>query len=370
MRTRQALTLGTLLGLSCLGQLASGVLASRVHAQEGGVQVTLESVETRVGRPFSDTGLQVSGPVGADFGFAYIRPYWADQDFGLALPGAAGNFINAAGDPDGNFAFVPRLLFNYQITPDGWGVAASGELIDVSGSINRTLEVNGASANLNASINTKVATVNLLEATRTIYLAEWADGAHGPKHAHLVEHLGLEDSVVFFSIGLRYTSVEQVYKSSLQTPANQNSAFLNADQEFIGLGVTSSLQLSKPLNERLVFFLITRGSVLLGENVRTSQATTSIIGNPAASRVANLSDTRTEALPIGELELGLEWGTALTDPPALTGQHRGPLVFVRAGVLGQVYGNVGLLSAGAVAQDFSDQALYVVGVTLLVGIQR
>ncbi len=354
MRSCGATTLSTLMGLA--------LLAADLRAQEA-LQVTLESMDARA--PVPGAGFEVRGPLGIDFGFAYLRPYWPDQDFRLTLPpaGPAGVPILAAGGPEGDFAFIPRLLFNYALTPDEWGVAASGELIDVSGSINRGITVDGTTANLNVSTNTKIVTANLLEATRTLHLADWAE------HADFVTHLGLEETVLHCTLGLRYTSVTQAYKSSLQTPSNQNSTFLNADQEFVGLGLTSSVQINKPLNDRWVFFLLTRGSILLGENVRTSQATTSIAGNAAASRVANISETGTEALPVGELEFGLEWGTLLARPAPL-GQTSGPLVFVRVGVLGQVYGNVGLLSAQATPQDFSEHSLYLVGVTLLVGFQH
>jgi hypothetical protein len=353
--------------------MAHGQVLPRGNGREP-LLVTLESVDNEVpvlgsaggtaSANLGTPGVFGGGPLSFDIGFNYIRPFSSSSAFNVrfpARPGAVQPDLGAAGDLTSDFTFMPRILVGYQVTPDGYGLAVSGEFLNLSGYLDRTLAVGAVAAKLNATSNLTIVYANLVEGMRSI------PGTELNEHCGLVSCLGLDEAVFHMTLGTRYASVEQHYKGTIQVTSSNDASELTADQSFAGFGLTSSLYIHKPVTQSWSVFWGVRGSVLFGRNHKQSSATFAVDGDVATG---NLTEEKTYVVPIGETEFGFEWGTPIKH--SIAGQQAGPLVFLRVGCVGQVIGNVGLLTVDPVAgpgvSRFSNQPLFLAGVGLQAGI--
>lgn len=183
----------------------------------------------------------------------------------------------------------------------------------------------------------------------------------------LFDKLHLRDTTVGLGLGTRYSSIRQIYQGKLLLSNNDNST-VGAQQDFIGFGLTSAVSVIYPLDRGFSLFSNTRGSVLIGPNHKVSTATANVAGSAAPS--ISLEETRTDVIPVGELEMGIEWGKMIGQGQPAQGQVKGTLVWVRAAVVGQIWGNVGFLSATNNQPSFKDRPLYLAGFSLMFGLER
>jgi hypothetical protein len=129
--------------------------------------------------------------------------------------------------------------------------------------------------------------------------------------------------------------------------------------------LTSSLNFILPVHPSWDLFTTLRGSILVGDNNKDSSLSVNLQGQPGVS--TSITQSKTEFVPVGEIEIGTAWTHAFGDvsrpeiPPAL--------FTVRMGLTGQVWGNIGPLSAGS-PQGYQTSNLFLVGAHVMVGLTR
>jgi len=102
-----------------------------------------------------------------------------------------------------------------------------------------------------------------------------------------------------FSAGVRYAHLSQDYSISV-TDAGANLGSVASSQTFNGLGPTLALEAHRQLGSSdFALYGSARGSLLFGTLDQDSSASPVIRGGSSSS---------TDVLPIGELEMGGEWG--------------------------------------------------------------
>lgn len=299
-----------------------------------------------------------------EIGFDYLRPYWTSRDFTLAVPTAnVGSFplLGDVGHVDDHFAMVPHLKYKYNVTDLDFSINASGTFLNLTGHLDREVTNGAATGNLTSNSSLTIVTANLPEVSTRLYYDELFT-----KHSHLYCSM-LDDLVIDVGVGTRYSSIDQSYTGSLTNSAaagvNQSTRY--SHQSFKGIGLTTTLNFSLPVKQDWVFFTNLRGSFLVGDNDKDSTMTVTVAGVPGISNAINQS--RTEFIPIAEVELGTQWGWDLGEHLHDNAPH--PLCTVRLAVAGQFWGGVGPLSAGS-SQGFATSNLFLVGAHIMVGIHR
>jgi hypothetical protein len=318
-----------------------------------------------VGNPVLEAGvLPGIFPAGlhVDIGFEYLRPSFPGRSVRLVVPsGVNGNFATLAGSGDVsyNFGFIPKMNATYQFSDLGLGVSASGELSTIGGHLTRSIDGSGGSANLTASSTINFANANLIEGTLSTTLGRF-------QH---FEDTCLQDTVVLFTLGARYSHLSQDFTASLNS--GDNGSTLTAHQDWDGFGLTSSLSYLHPLEHNFFLYGVARGSVLVGTNNRTSTLSVVVPANPAGSTATKLTDDHTNIVPVGEFEVGVAWGKPLAPQSAeatRAAEVTGPLLWIKAGLVADIWGQLGVLSAPDNNQGFSDSRLLLYGFSVQVGI--
>ncbi len=334
----------------------AGADGALLQAGTGGIH-QLNAGGTAGGRSTSNAG-------NVEIGFDYMRPLWTSRDFTLAVPAAnAGSFplLGNVGHVDDHFALVPRLKYKYDVKDLDFSINASGTFLSLTGHLDRQVTNGTAQGNLTSNSSLTMVTANLPEVSTRLFYDELFT-----KHSHL--HLSmLDDLIIDLGVGTRYSSINQTYTGSLTNTAgagtNQSTRY--SHQSFKGIGMTTMLNVTLPVHQDWVFFTNLRGSVLVGDNDKDSTLTVTVAGAQGISSAINQS--RTEFIPIAEVEMGTQWGWDLGEH--LHGNAPHPLCTVRLAVAGQFWGGVGPLSAGS-AQGFGASNLFLVGAHVMVGIHR
>jgi hypothetical protein len=247
----------------------------------------------------------------------------------------------------------------YQFTDLGLGVTASGELSNIVGHLTRSIDAAGGSANLTANATITFANANLLEGSLYLPLGDYG----------CFEDTCLRDTVLLFTLGTRYSHLSQDYSASLNSGGNGTT--LTAHQDWDGFGLTSSLSYLHPLDGNLFLYGVSRGSVLVGTNNRTSTLLVVVPGSSTASTSTKLTDNKTDLIPVGEFEFGMAWGKPLAPRPAdaVRGAGQtGPHLWIKAGLVANIWGNLGSLSAPDGSQGFSDSRLLLYGFSVQAGV--
>lgn len=313
-------------------------------------------------------GRATDGQGNIEIGFDYIRPLWTTRDFTLAVPDGVGGFplLADAGHVDNRFALAPHLNFKYDVS-DIFAIKATGSFMNLSGHLNRTLTPNNGTAGvLTANSSLTIVSANLPEIATRFFYDELMS-----RRSHLYWSI-FDDMTIDLGIGTRYSSVEQNYTGKLTNtlPGGTNQSQRYSYQNFKGVGLTSSLNFTLPFHERpngerWNAFTNVRGSILVGENNKDSSIAVTLAGMPSVAD--SITQSRTEFIPVGELEVGVEWIHFFGD--ANDANVPRALFSVRMGFTGQVWGNVGPLSAGS-AQGFRTSNLFLVGAHIMVGLAR
>jgi hypothetical protein len=294
----------------------------------------------------------------ADIAFAFLQPHWNNRAVQLTLPAAPGapSIGASAGNLGSSFAFMPNFGLGYLFPNQGYGVAASGEFLSLTGWNRQTINSTAGSALLNVEGGVNIVAVNLVEGTKLMRFG----------NLDCLKDCCFADSTVLFSLGTRYTYTHQTFTASLAS--GNDLANLNATQAFFGFGLTTSGALQCPVSEHFSLYGNARGSFVLGPNNRSSTLSAVTPSNPTASTSAIATQNRTVFLPVGEFEVGLLWGTPLkpTHPPGFG--LVGPSAWVRLGLLAQIWGGLGLLPAAGSGQQFTDGSLYLYGFSVTAGI--
>jgi hypothetical protein len=222
--------------------------------------------------------------------------------------------------------------------------------------LNPTVAVTGGvNDTVDASSSLTLASASVIEGTGLIDLG--ATNCFPDTH--------LQDTLVGFSLGGRYSYVNQNYTATLV--AKDSHATLTATQEFTGFGITGSLNTVSQLPGRFVIYSSTRGAFLIGNNNRTNVLSfTTPAPTPPGT---NVPEKRTQIVSALEWEVGIGYGLDLarvqTNPTPATA----PLLWVKVGCVGQLWGNVGFLHINdAVGNQFSDSSLLLLGFTVRLGL--
>jgi hypothetical protein len=138
------------------------------------------------------------------------------------------------------------------------------------------------------------------------------------------------------SVGVRYADLRQTYAADLFNPGNPALGFDRVERHqretnrFRGAGATISGDMKCCLGGGFALFGNARGSFLFGRSEQ--EATQDFIA--ATTQAFSAEGSRDLFLPVGELELGVEW--------AYNG--RAARWFVQAGLVGQAWWNAGSAS--------------------------
>lgn len=340
-----------------------GAIAQTAIAVPNGVPVRLESASG--GDPFpaaalDPAALQSPAVVTTNVGFSYLRPHWATGGLNLRAA-AAGNsavtIIDPFGDLSGQFGFVPRVDLQYDAASLGFAVAASAQFISLGGNLERTVVTSAGSADLLATSDLTFLIVNIAEIASTVRAADLMGHP-------LFGHFAFEHDTYGLSVGTRYVSVRQAWNASLRT-GDATLASAAATATFAGLGLTTAVSADHPCSERWGLYSNLRGSLLIGPRNRKSVTT----GTDAGGAFSNsLVENTTELIPTAELECGVRY-LAPFDPRRSATDGTGPILSIRVGFVGQCWGKLGLLQAAPGAARFDNRPLYLVGLTLLAGVE-
>lgn len=161
-----------------------------------------------------------------------------------------------------------------------------------------------------ASSELDVYTIDI-EATRTVDFGNWWVNA---------------------SIGLRVGSVEQAYLGQLTDNAGTLLGQIDFEHELRGAGSTMSVYVARSC-VGLTLFGMARGSLLLSEGESTLFAREDL--DLTNSFNTNRTSDRDDLLPIGEIQVGLEWRQS----------YRTHNPFIRAAFESQVWGDAGSASS-------------------------
>jgi hypothetical protein len=300
---------------------------------------------------------------GVDIGFYYVRPLWTFRDFTLAVPAfGARSFplLGDAGHVDDHFAIAPRVDLRYLLDDSNVGLGASGYVYNLNGHLQRQLEFTGGVGNLTANSSFTLISINLAEINVTFTGADLFEGKEG-KQADC-----LDDLLVRLGVAARYASLDQNYTGTLSDSTEGVSVTTRfSTQSFSGFGISGNCDLFLPVGDDWTLYSRGNLSVLVGDNVRRSSLTLDLAGQPGLPNA--ISEDKTQYIPVAELELGVVWAPPMfsdRDPAA-----RPFNLFVKAAAIGQYWGGVGPLSAGS-SQAFRTSDVFLVGATLLVGLER
>ncbi|HKB03115.1 MAG TPA: Lpg1974 family pore-forming outer membrane protein [Gemmataceae bacterium] len=306
------------------------------------------------------TGAVVATGAGGQLfaGFDYLRPFWSARDFTRPVPPgyeSAFPVVADIGHIDSHFTFVPRVQYDYDIPGMDFDVGAAATFLGLSGRYQRDVAATGASAgDVVATYDLTLVSVIPVQAAR-----RFAPGELGG-----YEKAG---SLIDASVGTRYVALDQDYASAAHAAVGGgvNVATRTTSQSFRGFGITAALGWQVPVGDDLAAYLGARGSVLIGDNERSSTATVIAVGRPAFSEA--ISEARTLVVPVVEMEAGLAWGTELGHRLAVG--DPAPELCVRVSLVGQYWGGMGPLSAGS-PQGFRTSDLCLAGVSVQLGLRH
>ncbi|MCI0681007.1 MAG: Lpg1974 family pore-forming outer membrane protein [Gemmataceae bacterium] len=353
MGQRKGQALIAVIAVLLTGLWSAPALGQTVVAPEGQVYLA----------PLDDQALFISDTVTtartfrADIGFDYLQPSFARRSTSLVVPAPmGGSVLGGTDDVANDFAFVPRLNVEYHFDDLGFGIAASGNLLTVSGKLVRNVVSTAGNGNLIVNNSLEIGVANIVEAVKPFDLTGF----------RICDGSCLEDFEFVATIGSRYAHVRQHYDASLTVSngGTANTGSLIANQLYNGFGITSSLTSLYPLTEQLAAYSNVRGSLLIGNDERDSSIN---ITAPMASSATAVTENRTLLMPVGELEIGLIYGFPLAHrgPP----QSVAPLLWLKTGFVGQIWGDIGLLRINdTMGNQFSDSHLYLFGFTVQVGL--
>lgn len=364
-----------------LGWLTLSALSSAVQAQafvplqtdDASAFVSLSPLDSGIG-PVFGPGLVAQANIGGrantnlgnvQIGFDYVRPFWSNRDFMLAVPPASAGAFPLLGDighVDNHFGLAPVVRYRYDIDDIGLAFSGSGSFLNLSGFLERQItDTTGGQGLLTANSSLTVINMILPEVFIRYHQDDLFSGQH---HFHWSL---FEDVFIDLGIGTRYSSIQQNYTGSLTNTAvaGQNQSTRYSSQSFQGFGISGSVNLTAPVKRDWVVFSNFRASIVGGENNKESTLTVTVAGVPGQSTV--ISQSRTEFIPIVEVEIGTQFGMELGE--RLRDGQPPPLFTLRLAATGQFWGNVGPLSAGS-PQGYNSSHLFLAGAHVLVGFHR
>ena len=178
----------------------------------------------------------------------------------------------------------------------------------------------------------------------------------------------IDDGIFELRVGARYSSINQLFTAALRQGSG-SAVTTSSFQDFRGVGLTAAGNLSLAMTNSLWVYGNSRGSMLLGRNERQANfsiLTVDAMGNPTTGTASNtVTEDKTDIIPVGEFEAGIIWD--LAEQFCDEDSEPGNMIWFKLGYVAQVWGDVGLVSAGT-GQPFRDGDLFLQGFTLQAGI--
>jgi hypothetical protein len=291
-------------------------------------------------------------------GFDFLQPSWSNDSFQQLLPGTTAALfpgLNLDSTVDHDYGLSPRIDVGLALGDSEYGISAGVNTINLSGSVRQNTACMATNDSIDAQSAINILSVNLPEVSRVISLDIYEDDQ-------------IDDAMFELRVGARYSAINQLFTAALRQGSG-SAVTSSSFQDFRGVGLTAAGNLSLPVTNSLWLYGNSRGSMLLGRNER--QANYSVLvagagGVPVAGTASNtVTEDKTDIIPVGEFEGGFVWDLAeqFSDEESASGN----MVWFKLGYVAQVWGDVGLTSAGT-GQPFRDGSLFLQGFTVQAGV--
>ncbi|MGZ0165925.1 MAG: Lpg1974 family pore-forming outer membrane protein [Planctomycetales bacterium] len=314
--------------------------------------VAPQLVPATLGRSTSREGFNIA------VGFDFLQPSWSNDSFQQLLPGTTAALfpgLNLDSTVDHDYGLSPRIDVGLALGSSEYGISAGVNTVNLSGSIRQNTAGMATNDSIDAQSAINILSVNLPEVSRVIPLDIYEDDQ-------------IDDAIFELRVGARYSSINQLFTAALRQGSG-SAVTSSSFQDFRGVGLTAAGNLSLPVTNSLWLYGNSRGSMLLGRNER--QANYSVLvagagGVPAAGTASNtVTEDKTDIIPVGEFEGGFVWD--LAEQFCDEDSDPGNMVWFKLGYVAQVWGDVGLTSAGT-GQPFRDGSLFLQGFTVQAGV--
>jgi hypothetical protein len=277
-------------------------------------------------------------------GFYFLRPYWAKRDFGISVSGGPDGMILGDGRDvthDYNAALVGKVGVTFE---GSLTFAFSGFNLNLDSHLNRSFASGSTMATLLASNTFNLTELTALETPFPIQpLTALLD--YFPK-----------DKACIVTVAIQYLQLTQDYHATLT--AGMNSTSLYAHQDFTGFGVTAAVTTQTRDWHGWSCYGDLRGAVLIGTNNRNGSFSSTGLSAVSAT------DTRTDFVPVGAVEVGIEWepkrwaSAPLQARPKTTSES---VLAFRVGFVGQVIGDGALPTVTHDQRAFDNGAVFLAG---------
>ncbi|MFT5328918.1 MAG: hypothetical protein ACI8P0_006836, partial [Planctomycetaceae bacterium] len=314
--------------------------------------VAPQLVPSTLGQSTSREGFNIA------VGFDFLQPSWSNDSFQQLLPGTTAALfpgLNLDSTVDHDYGLSPRIDVGLALGSSEYGISAGVNTVNLSGSVRQNTAGMATNDSIDAQSAINILSVNLPEVSRVIPLDIYEDDQ-------------IDDAIFELRVGARYSSINQLFTAALRQGSG-SAVTSSSFQDFRGVGLTAAGNLSLPVTNSLWLYGNSRGSMLLGRNER--QANYSVLvagagGAPAAGTASNtVTEDKTDIIPVGEFEGGFVWD--LAEQFCDEDSDPGNMVWFKLGYVAQVWGDVGLTSAGT-GQPFRDGSLFLQGFTVQAGV--
>jgi len=291
-------------------------------------------------------------------GFDFLQPSWSNDSFRQLLPGSTAALfpgLNLDSTVGHDYGLSPRIDVGLASGDSEYGISAGVNTVNLSGSVRQNTAGMASNDSIDAQSAINILSVNLPEVSRVIPLDIYEDD-------------GIDDAIFELRVGTRYSAINQLFTAALRQGSG-SAVTTSSFQDFRGVGLTAACNLSLPVTNSLWFYGNSRGSMLLGRNER--QANYSVLvadtgGTPSVGTASStVTENKTDIVPVGEFEGGIVWD--LAEQFCDEGLERGNMIWFKLGYVAQVWGDVGLTSAGTDLL-FRDGDLFLQGFTCQAGI--
>lgn len=291
-------------------------------------------------------------------GFDFLQPSWSNDSFKQLLPGTTAALfpgLNLDSTVDHDYGLSPRIDVGLALGDSEYGISAGVNIVNLSGSVRQNTAGMSSNDSIDAQSAINILSVNLPEVSRVIPLDIYEDDQ-------------IDDAIFELRVGARYSAINQLFTAALRQGSG-SAVTTSSFQDFRGVGLTAAGNLSLPVTNSLWLYGNSRGSMLLGRNERQANYSVLVVdagGAPIAGTASStVTENKTDIIPVGEFEAGIVWD--LAEQFFDEGSEPGNMIWFKLGYVAQVWGDVGLTSAGT-GQPFRDGDLFLQGFTCQAGV--
>ncbi len=291
-------------------------------------------------------------------GFDFLQPSWSNDSFKQLLPGTTAALfpgLNLDSTVDHDYGLSPRIDVGLALGDSEYGISAGVNTVNLSGSVRQNTAGMSSNDSIDAQSAINILSVNLPEVSRVIPLDIYEDDQ-------------IDDGIFELRVGARYSAINQLFTAALRQGSG-SAVTTSSFQDFRGVGLTAAGNLSLPVTNSLWLYGNSRGSMLLGRNERQANYSVLVVdagGAPIAGTASStVTENKTDIIPVGEFEAGIVWD--LAEQFCDEGSEPGNMIWFKLGYVAQVWGDVGLTSAGT-GQPFRDGDLFLQGFTCQAGV--